>query len=56
MKNHEYVHWSIGGWEEGERRERARVGIEPTAAAPSQPDCPGVSHSDHSTGSKETAS
>ena len=24
------------------KRERARAGIEPTAAAPSQPDCPGV--------------
>ena len=36
--------------------ERARVGIKPTAAAPSQPDCPGVSHSDHSASSKESAS
>ena len=35
------------------KRERARAGIEPTAAAPSQPDCPGVSRPDHSTGSKE---
>ena len=38
------------------KRERARAGIEPTAAAPSQPDCPGVSRSDHSAGSKESAS
>ena len=38
------------------KRERARAGIEPTAAAPSQPDCPGVSCSDHSAGSKESAS
>ena len=38
------------------KRERARAGIEPTAAAPSQPDCPGVSRSDHSAGSKELAS
>ena len=30
------------------KRERARAGIEPTAAAPCQPDCPGVSRSDHS--------
>ena len=36
------------------RRERARVGIEPAAAAPSQPDCPGVSRSDHSAGSFTT--
>ena len=36
--------------------ERARAGIEPTAAAPSQPDCPGVGRSDHSAGSKESAS
>ena len=36
--------------------ERARAGIEPMAAAPSQPDCPGVSCSDHSAGSKESAS
>ena len=40
----------------GRKRERARAGIEPTAAAPSQPDCPGVSRSDHSAGSKESAS
>ena len=33
---------------EGREKELARAGIEPTAAAPSQPDCPGVSHSDHS--------
>ena len=38
------------------KRERARAGIEPTAAAPCQPDCPDVSHSDHSAGSKESAS
>ena len=38
------------------KRERAGAGIEPTAAAPSQPDCPGVSRSDHSAGSKESAS
>ena len=38
------------------KREKARAGIEPTAAAPSQPDCPGVSRSDHSAGSKESAS
>ena len=38
------------------KRERAREGIEPTAAAPSQPDGPGVSRSDHSAGSKESAS
>ena len=37
------------------KRERARAGIEPTAAAPSQPDCPGVSRSDHSAGSKESS-
>ena len=36
--------------------ERARAGIEPTAAAPTQPNCPGVSRSDHSAGSKEVAS
>ena len=33
-----------------EERERARAGIEPTAAASSQPDCPGISRSDHSAG------
>ena len=38
------------------KRERARGGIEPTSAAPSQPDCPGVSRSDHSASSKESAS
>ena len=38
------------------KRERARAGIEPTAAAPSRPDGPGVSRSDHSAGSKESAS
>ena len=31
--------------------ERARAAIGPTAAVPSQPDCPGVSRSDHSAGS-----
>ena len=36
------------------KRERARAGIEPTAAAPSQPDCPGVSRSDHSAGYHST--
>ena len=36
--------------------ERARAGIEHATAAPSQPDCPGVSRSDHSAGSKESAS
>ena len=35
------------------KRERARVGIEPTTAAPSQPDYPGVSRSDHSAGTKD---
>ena len=33
-----------------------REGIEPTTAAPSQPDCSGVSRSDHSAGSMESAS
>ena len=39
------------------KRERARerAGIESTAAAPSQPDCPGVSRPDYSAGSKESA-
>ena len=32
------------------KRERARAGIEHTAAALGQPDCPGVSRSDHSAG------
>ena len=40
----------------GEREKERERGIEPTAAAPSQPDCPGVSRSDHSAGSKESAS
>ena len=40
-----------------EEREKERErGSNPTAAAPSQPDCPGVSRSDHSAGSKESAS
>ena len=43
-KRRKYRHWR--------KRERARAGIEPTAAAPSHPDCPGVSRSDHSAGSK----
>ena len=30
------------------KRERARAGTEPAAAAPSQPDWPGVSRPDHS--------
>ena len=37
------------------RRRRVRAGIEPTAAAPSQPGHPGVSRSDDSIGSKESA-
>ena len=41
---------------EERERERARAGIEPAAAAPSQPECPGVSRSDPSAGSKESAS
>ena len=36
--------------------ERARVGIEPTTAAPCQPDRPGVSRSDHSINTKISAS
>ena len=49
--------------EERKRRRReekekkvTRAGIEPTAAAPSQPTCLDVSRSDHSAASKETAS
>ena len=45
--------------EEEEKREEKKVtraGIEPTAAAPSQPTRPDVSRSDHSAASKETAS
>ena len=38
------------------KRERARAGIEPTAATPTQPDCPRVSRLDHSAGSKDSAS
>ena len=53
-----------GDWRKIERKkdieerekERERQGIEPTAAEPGQPDCPGVSRSDHSAGSKESAS
>ena len=41
-KRRKYRHWR--------KRERRRAGIEPTAAAPSQPDCPGVSRSDQSAG------
>ena len=55
----EEINTDVEGREENtdvEERERARAGIEPTAAAPSQPDCPGVSRSDHSAGSKESAS
>ena len=37
-------------------KERERVGIGPTAAVPSQPDCPGVSRSDNSASSIESAS
>ena len=49
-----YRHWRkkkffVHFWE----WERARAGIEPTAAAASQPDCPGVGRSDHSACSKE---
>ena len=40
-----------------EEREKERErGSNLRAAAPSQPDCPGVSRSDHSAGSKESAS
>ena len=54
------------GFEREERKRRrrreekekkvTRAGIEPTAAAPSQPTRPDVSRSDHSAASKETAS
>ena len=50
------VHLFVTKYRRWRNRERARARIEPTAAAPSQPDCPGVSRSDHSAGSKESAS
>ena len=53
-----FVSWTCFGWlmvPFVTLTKRASEGIEPTAAAPSQPDCPGVSRSDHSVGSKESA-
>ena len=50
-------HWQAQGMSNtitSPRKSESR--IEPTAAAPSQPDCLGVSCSDHSAGSKESAS
>ena len=54
--NHKIIHAPPSLIKPWRKRERARAGIEPTAAAPSQPDCPGVIRSDHSAGFKRIGS